>query len=105
MPNKYQNWFGYAGLSKEENRKFASNKIKDSKYNPQIIINRVAMQPIKGFKRNIDPSFLSTSQSVPLQILQNPFPPIRGMEQENQLAATQPAQSGARRRRKKTRKV
>lgn len=101
MTNNNKNWFGYGGLSKEENRKFALNKIKDARYNPQFITNRVAMQPIRGFKRNIDPSFMSTAQSVPLQILHSPFPPIRGMEQENQLSDAQPAQSGARRRRKK----
>lgn len=99
MPNKYNNWFGYGGLSKEENRKFALNKIRDAKYNPQFIINRVAMQPIRGFKRNINPSFMSTTNSVPLQNLQSPFQ-IRGMEQENQLGAPPPYRSGARRSRK-----
>ena len=68
------NWFGDGGLSPEQHRLYTKNKLLDGKKNPEWIINRVPMQTVKGFNRKFGASFLSTAQSVPLQVMMNPFP-------------------------------
>ena len=71
---KSSTWFGDGALTPKQNQLFAKNKALDGKKNPEIVINRIPMQTITGFKRSIKPSFLTNSQSRPLANLHNPFP-------------------------------
>ena len=107
---KQTNWFGDGGLSREQHLLYTKNKLLDGKKNPEIIINRVPMQTIKGFNRKFGASFLSTSQSVPLSQMMNPFPTPAGVDSTKSLSSrTLPAtgsdiakkglQTGARRHR------
>ena len=100
------NWFGDGGLSREQHVLYTKNKLLDGKKNPEIIINRVPMQTIKGFNRKFGASFLSTSQSVPLSQMMNPFPTPAGVESRTLPAtgsdvAKKGLQTGARRHRGK----
>jgi hypothetical protein len=93
------NWFGDGGLTPEQHRLYTKNKLLDGKKNPEWIINRVPMQTVKGFNRKFGASFLSTSQSVPLQVMMNPFPaPIPHAPKLQNVSAPK---IGAGRRRKK----
>lgn len=103
---KQTNWFGDGGLSREQHVLYTKNKLLDGKKNPEIIINRVPMQTIKGFNRKFGASFLSTSQSVPLSQMMNPFPTPAGVDSRTLPAtgsdvAKKGLQTGARRHRKK----
>jgi len=106
MRSKRQtNWFGDGGLSREQHVLYTKNKLLDGKKNPEIIINRVPMQTIKGFNRKFGASFLSTSQSVPLSIMMNPFPTPAGVDSRTLPAtgsdvAKKGLQTGARRKKK-----
>jgi hypothetical protein len=106
MRSKRQtNWFGDGGLSHEQHVLYTKNKLLDGKKNPEIIINRVPMQTIKGFNRKFGASFLSTSQSVPLSIMMNPFPTPAGVDSRTLPAtgsdvAKKGLQTGARRKKK-----
>jgi hypothetical protein len=100
------NWFGDGGLSREQHVLYTKNKLLDGKKNPEIIINRVPMQQIKGFNRKFGASFLSTSQSVPLSRMMNPFPTPAGVDSRTLPAtgsdvAKKGLQTGARRHRRK----
>jgi hypothetical protein len=100
------NWFGDGGLSREQHVLYTKNKLLDGKKNPEIIINRVPMQTIKGFNRKFGASFLSTSQSVPLSQMMNPFPTPAGVDSRTLPAtgsdvAKKGLQTGARRHRRK----
>jgi hypothetical protein len=103
---KQTNWFGDGGLSREQHVLYTKNKLLDGKKNPEIIINRVPMQTIKGFNRKFGASFLSTSQSVPLSQMMNPFPTPAGVDSRTlpttgSDVAKKGLQTGARRHRKK----
>jgi len=106
---KQTNWFGDGGLSREQHVLYTKNKLLDEKKNPEIIINRVPMQQIKGFNRKFGASFLSTSQSVPLSQMMNPFPTPTGVYSRTLPAtgsdvAKKGLQTGARRRKRLGRK-
>jgi hypothetical protein len=99
---KQTNWFGDGGLSREQHLLYTKNKLLDGKKNPEIIINRVPMQTIKGFNRKFGASFLSTSQSVPLSRMMNPFPTPAGVDSVKPISTSgnvsqKGVQTGARR--------
>lgn len=86
-------WFGGKPPSVASNMRWAAAVKRDSLKNPQFILNRVPVFPIKGVKRIVGPSIL---QNLNSSLDLNPFPISQAQEAEDEKAFTE-KQTGARR--------
>ena len=91
-------WFGGKPMSVAANMRWSSAVKRDSKTNPQFVLNRVPVFPIKGVRRIVGPSIL---QNLNSSLDLNPFPISQAQEAEDEKAFAE-KQTGGRRRTKHT---
>ena len=76
-------WFGGKPMSIDANMRWAAAVKRDSLKNPQFILNRIPVFPIKGVKRIVD---LSILQNLNSSLDLNPFPISQTQEDEDEKA-------------------